>query len=86
MDVVYRCCAGIDVHKKSITVNLLRRGVEGKADYDEVRYILHDDPETHGELSDWLRREGVRTSESRAPGYTGNRFITFSNPSSPSFS
>lgn len=37
MDVVYRCCAGVDVHKKSISVNLLRRGVAGKEDLDEVR-------------------------------------------------
>jgi transposase len=37
MDVVYRCCAGIDVHKKSIAVNLLRRGLPGKKDLDEVR-------------------------------------------------
>ncbi len=37
MDVVYRCCAGLDVHKKRIVVNLLRRGVAGKSDLDEVK-------------------------------------------------
>ena len=37
MEVVYRCCAGLDVHKKSVAVNLLRRGVAGKEDLDEVR-------------------------------------------------
>ena len=37
MEVVYRCCAGIDVHKKSIVVNLLRRGVTGQRDLDEVK-------------------------------------------------
>ncbi|GEM_PF-6989282 len=31
------CCAGVDVHKKSIAVNLLRRGAAGKDDLDEVR-------------------------------------------------
>ena len=57
MDVVYRCCAGVDVHKKSIAVNLLRRGIPGKEDLDEVR--------TFGtmtrnllEFSEWLAEAG----------------------------
>jgi transposase len=37
MEVVYRCCCGLDVHKESVTANLVRRGVEGREDVDEVR-------------------------------------------------
>ena len=37
MDIVYRCCFGLDVHKDRITVNLLSRGVEGKKGLDEIQ-------------------------------------------------
>jgi len=54
MDIVYRCCCGLDVHKDRITVNLLRRGVEGKKNLDEIRSF---GTMTHEllELSDWLK-------------------------------
>lgn len=57
MDVVYRCCAGVDVHKKSIAVNLLRRGVPGKEDLDEVRTFGTMTPNLL-ELSEWLTEAG----------------------------
>lgn len=37
MDVVYRCCCGIDVYKKSLSAHLLRRGVVGREDLAETR-------------------------------------------------
>ncbi len=37
MEVVYRCCAGIDVHKASVSVNLRRKGIAGRAELNETR-------------------------------------------------
>ena len=54
MEVVYGCCCGIDVHKRKLTANLLRRSRDRKQEIDEVR--------TFGtmtrdllELADWLK-------------------------------
>jgi transposase len=57
MDVQYRCCCGIDVHKESVTVNLLRKGVDDKADLNEVRSFS---TMTHEllKLCEWLERAG----------------------------
>jgi transposase len=57
MDVQYRCCCGIDVHKETVTANLLRRGVNDKADLNEVRSFS---TMTRGllELCKWLERAG----------------------------
>lgn len=57
MDVVYRCCCGLDVHKKIIAANLLRKGVEGKEDIDEVRKFGTTTKELLA-LSDWLKAAG----------------------------
>jgi hypothetical protein len=54
MDVVYRCCCGMDVHKKIIAANLLRKGVEGREDIDEVRRFGTTTKELLA-LSDWLK-------------------------------
>lgn len=48
MDIEYRCCCGIDVHKEFVTANLLRRGVADKPDIDEVG--------TFGTMTGGLRR------------------------------
>ena len=57
MDVVYRCCAGIDVHKSRVVVNVRRKSGDGRKGLDEVR--------TYGtmtgdllELAQWLADEG----------------------------
>jgi transposase len=57
MEVVYRCCAGVDVHKKSVTVNVLRRGIEGKEDLDEVRSFGTMSKELF-RLAVWLKEIG----------------------------
>ena len=57
MDVVYRCCAGVDVHKKSISVNLLRRGMPGKKDLEEVRTFATMTRNLL-EFSEWLSEAG----------------------------
>lgn len=57
MDVQYRCCCGIDVHKESVTANLLRKGVNDKSDLNEVRSFS---TMTHEllKLCEWLERAG----------------------------
>jgi transposase len=57
MEVVYRCCAGVDVHKKSVTVNVLRRGVEGKEDLEQVRTLGTMSKDLF-ELARWLKEIG----------------------------
>jgi len=57
MDTVYRCCCGMDVHKKIIAANLIRTGVEGKEDIDEVRRFGTTTKELLA-LSDWLKGAG----------------------------
>ena len=57
MEVLYDCCCGIDVHKKKLAANLLRRAPDGREEIDEVR--------TFGtmtgdllELAEWLKEAG----------------------------
>ena len=57
MEVVYRCCVGLDVHKKSISANLLRRGVKGQEDVDEVRSYGTMTKDLLA-LSRWLKQAG----------------------------
>lgn len=57
MEVVYRCCVGLDVHKKSILANLLRRGVKGQEDVDEVRSYGTVTQDLLA-LSHWLKQAG----------------------------
>jgi len=57
MDVVYRCCCGVDVHKDSVTACVLWAEANGKNRQEKrkfgafTRQLL--------ELSDWLRQSGV---------------------------
>ena len=37
MRIVNSCSCALDVHKKTVVANLVRAGVEGAADLDEVR-------------------------------------------------
>lgn len=57
MDSVYRCCAGLDVHKKTIAV-CIRRVDEGGRLHEEVRTIGTMTRQLL-ELADWLSSRGV---------------------------
>lgn len=57
MDVVYRCSAGLDVHKETIAVCVLRYEQEGKRSV-EIRTFGTMTRELLG-MSDWLAQEGV---------------------------
>lgn len=57
MDIVYACCAGLDVHKETVVVTVRRRQEDGK---------VRQQTRTYGtmtqqllELGDWLEAEGV---------------------------
>jgi transposase len=57
MDILYPCCAGLDVHKKTVVACIRRLGPDGQPD-EQVR--------TFGtmtgdllELADWLAAHGV---------------------------
>lgn len=76
MDVVYRCCSGVDVHKKSMKVQLRRKGVAGKKDLNEVRTFRTLTRDLLA-LTDWLTREGCTHV---AMECTGNRYTIFSPP------
>lgn len=58
MEVIYSCCCGIDVHKKSMTACVIVAD-EGRRSRREVRRF---DTTTRAllELSDWLRANAVR--------------------------
>jgi transposase len=57
METIYRCCAGLDVHKRHVEVNVRRLDEGGQ---------LHSETRRYGtftrellEMSDWLGEEGV---------------------------
>jgi hypothetical protein len=57
MEVVYPCCCGLDVHKKSITACVLWAEVKGKSRKEKKRFGTF----THDllQLADWLEQCGV---------------------------
>lgn len=56
MDVVYRCCCGLDVHKESVTACVLRAG-EGKPRREKRKFGTFTRELL--EMSDWLGECGV---------------------------
>src|SRR6266404_3889680 len=57
MEVVYLCCCGLDVHKKSITACVLWAEAKGKSRKEKKRFGTF----THDllQLADWLQECGV---------------------------
>ena len=57
MEVVYPCCCGLDVHKKSITACVLWAEAKGKSRKQKKRFGTF----THDllQLADWLEHCGV---------------------------
>lgn len=66
MELIHHCCCGIDVHKRNVVANLLRRGVTGAPDLDEVRSFGTMTGELL-ELSDWLVRKPPVTRLTSGP-------------------
>jgi transposase len=57
MDIVYRCCAGLDLHKTTVVACVRRLSDNGKV-HKEVRTFGTMTAELLA-LSDWLTQEGV---------------------------
>src|SRR5467141_3172413 len=57
MEVVYPCCCGLDVHKKSITACVLWAEAKGKSRKEKKRFGTFTRDLL--ELADWLRGSGV---------------------------
>jgi transposase len=58
MKLLYRCCAGMDVHKKSVSVCIRRRIAGGHFEVEEAIFgTFTQDPER---LRQWLKERGVR--------------------------
>ncbi len=57
MEVLYPCCCGLDVHKKSITACVLRVGAKGERRKEKRRFEAFTQDLL--KLADWLRESGV---------------------------
>lgn len=57
MEIVIKCCCGLDVHRSSISANLRRKGTRGKKRLDEVRKFGTMTKDLLL-LSDWLKEAG----------------------------
>src|SRR5262249_41885356 len=57
MDIVYPCCAGLDIHKKTVVASVRRGRVGGKV-RKEVRTFGTMTANLLG-LADWLAKQGV---------------------------
>jgi transposase len=57
MDLLYACCAGLDVHKESVVVTVRRRRDDGTVQQRTRTYGTMTEPLL--ELADWLEAEGA---------------------------
>lgn len=66
MESMYRCCAGMDVHKETVEVCVRRVGPDGSVDRQTRRF----DTKTAAlmELGDWLVEEGVQCAAMESTG------------------
>jgi transposase len=66
MDVLYRCCAGLDVHKKTVVACVRRLGDDGQFESEVLTFGT-----TTAELlalSDWLAGRGVTHAAMESTG------------------
>jgi transposase len=66
MDILYRCCAGIDVHKDTVVV-CVRRRADGERLHKEVRTFGTMTRDLLA-LADWLAAEGVTHAAMESTG------------------
>jgi transposase len=57
MDIVYACCAGLDVHKDTVVATVRRRLDNGKVQQQTRTFGTMTEPLL--DLGDWLQAEGV---------------------------
>ena len=58
MQVVFRVCCGLDVHKRTVTACLLKRGPRGKKTKEVLTF--HTTTSELQSLADWLDQEGCQ--------------------------
>ena len=80
MEVVYPCCCGLDVHKKSISACVLWAEAKGKSRKEKKRFGTF----THDllQLADWLQECGVTHTAMESTGVTGSQCGIFWRSSS----
>ena len=66
MDIVYSCCAGLDVHKKTVVACVRRVAANGKV-HKEVRTFGTMTGELL-QLADWLAQQGVTHAAMESTG------------------
>ena len=66
MEVIHRCCAGMDVHKESVTVCIRKTSAEGKVD-QQVRTFATTTASLL-QLSDWLVEQQVTIAAIESTG------------------
>ncbi len=66
MDILHDCCAGLDVHKKTVVACVLRAGPDGKASHDTRTFATMTADLL--ELGDWLASMGVRHAAMESTG------------------
>ena len=66
MDVLNACCAGLDVHKKTVVACVLRTGPDGR-EQAQVRSFGTTTAELPG-LADWLAESGVARAAMESTG------------------
>jgi len=59
MRILYRCCAGLDIHKKSVSV-CIRRRVRGKPDDEIEEAVFGTFTQDLLRLRQWLRERKVK--------------------------
>jgi transposase len=75
MEILYTNCAGLDVHKKTVKVCLLRHTSNDQS-HKEFRTYLTTTEELL-QLGDWLKEQGCTHIADRGQrGCTGNRCLT----------
>jgi hypothetical protein len=57
MDVLYKSCAGLDVHKETVVATVRRAGAKGKTKQETRTFTTMTGALL--ELADWLAAEGV---------------------------
>ena len=78
MDPLYRCCAGLDVHQRTVVACLLRTAADGRPS-KEVRSFgtMTDDLLA---LAEWLRTAGCEAVAMESTGVYVRRFTARAIP------
>lgn len=66
MDILHECCAGLDVHKKTVVACVRRAGPDGKVSHETRTFATMTADLL--ELADWLAQRGVRHAAMESTG------------------